>query len=380
MKFEKLYINLFLFFFIGITYSQSRDEEQLQKGVEYVYHIKFDSANAIFQSLVNKYPDDPTGYFMLAMSEWWHIYLNKEDESNDDNYLSKVDKCIELCDKKLDANENDDWVLFLKGGVIGYRGFFQSFRDNWLRAVDDGKQGLSLLQRSYELNPNNKDAIFGVGLYNYAVDYFSEKYDFIKPLLFLFPKGNRELGLSQIKDCSENAKLSKTEAKFVLCYVNLQYEKNYTLAEQYADTLSKMYPENPMALKFLGRSYEGELKWTQSLGLWRDLLNRCDSSQPGFSTKYARRETIYNLGLSLHRLNMFDEAMKYYLEALDLSKELDKNKESPYQVFSALGLGMLNDIKGNHNEAVKYYNMVIDMRDIDNSRDSAKEYKEHGYK
>jgi len=138
MKAFLIFIYIFIICFNTSIYSQLRDE-QILKGIDDIYHIRFDSANAIFQSLVSKNPTDPAGYFMLAMSEWWKIYIAKDDESNDDNYLNKVDKCIEICDKRIDENKNDDWAIFLKGGVIGYRGFLNSIRDNWLKAADDGK-------------------------------------------------------------------------------------------------------------------------------------------------------------------------------------------------------------------------------------------------
>lgn len=379
VKIKKFYITIILFFVVNVISSQTRDE-QILKGIEYVYHIKFDSANTIFQSFVNKDPNDPTGYFMLAMSKWWQIYINKEDNTYDDDYYSKVDKCIEICDKKLDKNENDDWAIFLKGGVIGYRGFLNSIRDNWLKAVDDGKQGLSLLQRSYEINPNNKDAIFGVGLYNYAAEYVGDKFPFLKALLFLFPKGNRELGLAQIKDCSENAKYSRTEAKFVLCFVNLNYERNYVESEKYADMLTKMYPENPVAMRFLGKSYICESKWNEGSVLWKYILSRNDSNVIGFNNKNIRLEALYYIGLSSQNLFQFDDGINYYTQSLNLSKELDRDKQSAYQVFSALGLGIIYDHKGNHNEAVKYYNMVLDMNDIENSHESAQKFKENGLK
>jgi len=366
-------------FIVSSVFSQSRDEQML-KGIDYVYHIKFDSANTIFQSMVNKDPKDPTGYFMLAMSAWWKIYINKDDMSNDDDYFSKVDKCIEVCDKKIDENKNDDWAVFLKGGVIGYRGFLNSIRENWLKAVDDGKEGLSLLQRAYELNPNNKDAVFGIGLYNYAADYVTEKYPFLKALLFLFPKGNKELGLSQLKDCADNAKFSKTEANFVLCYVNLNYENNFIESEKYALKIFQMYPENPVAMKFLGKSYIGENKWNESLLLYREILSRFDSSKAGFTNNYLKRDASYYAGLSAQRLNMIDDSFRYYEQSLNLSKQLDKDGESAYQVFSAMGLGMMNDLKGNHDEAVKYYKMVLDMKDIEASHDSAKKLIETGYR
>jgi tetratricopeptide (TPR) repeat protein len=378
----KSFTLLFLLSFIvlpGIVKAQTRDS-LISRAIDYIYQMKSDSAALTSKTLINLDPKDPSGYFMSAMTEWWKIYINKDDQSNDGNYLSAVDECIQVCDERIEANSNDDWALFLKGGVIGYRGFLNSMRDNWLKAVDDGREGLSLLQRAHELNPNNKDAIFGIGLYNYAADYVTEKYPFLKTLLFFFPKGDKQLGLAQLKDCAENAKFSKIEANFVLCYVNLIYEKNYFESEKYAEKIFKLYPDNPIAEKYLGRSYAGLNKWNESIALWRDILAKSDSNKTGYNNNYIRRESYYYLGLSNMRVNRIDEAFSDYQQAEKLSSELDKDNDSPYKVFSVLGMGMISDLRGDHNLAVNYYDRVLDMKEIESSHDAAKKFKIKGYK
>ncbi|MGH2574104.1 MAG: tetratricopeptide repeat protein [Ignavibacteria bacterium] len=362
-----------------VASSQSRDE-LINKGIDYVYKLKFDSSNAVFQSIINQNPKDPTGHFLIAMQEWWRINLNRDDESNDERYFKQVDKVLELCDERIDQNENDEWVLFLKGGTLGYRGFLNSLRESWLKAADDGREGLSLIQRSYELNPNNKDAVFGIGLYNYAADYVFESYPFLKTLMFFFPKGNKELGLSQLRDCAENAKFSKTEASFVLAFINLVYEKNYFESEKYSDKLFKQYPENPVFEKYLGRSYAGLGKWSESINIWKDILSKIDSNKFGYNKTHLKRETLYYLGVSYMRTFNYDESLNYYSQAYLMSLELDKDKVSPFQVFSALGIGMINDVKGNRTEALRYYDKVLEMRDVENSHETAKKFKENPYK
>ncbi len=379
MKNVKYIILLIIVIPYSFLHSQSKDELIL-KGVDYVYQLKFDSANTIFQTFIDRDQKDPTGYFLQAMSEWWHVFINKQDETNDNIYLSKVDKCIKLCDEKLDANENDDWILFLKGGVIGYRGFLNSIRENWLSAVNDGKEGLSLLQRSYELNPENKDAIFGVAIYNYSADYAGERFPFLKPLMIFFPKGNKELGLQQLLDCSQNAKYSKTEAKYVLCHVNLIYEKNYAESEKYALELVKMYPQNPVFEKYLGRSYVGESKFNESALTWQDVMAKNDSGKIGFNTKYTRQEAAYYLAVSYLNTGKDDDAKKLYDETINLCNELDKDKETAYKVFSTLGLGMINDRKGNRNDALRFYDKVLDMQEFDNSKQLAEYYKKNPFR
>jgi tetratricopeptide (TPR) repeat protein len=182
----KLFIAVFVIFNLISNVFTQPDDSRIFRGIDYVYKLEFDSANTLFASFITENPKDPTGYFFQAMAEWWKIYLNKEDRSNDDSYLSKVDKCIKVCEQRIDENENDHWAVFLLGGVIGYRGFMNVMRDNWLKAIDDGKQGLNLIQKSYELNPANKDAVLGLAIYNYAVDYVVERYPFLKAVLFFF--------------------------------------------------------------------------------------------------------------------------------------------------------------------------------------------------
>ncbi len=371
---------LFLLFVNLTIFSQSRDE-LINKGIDHVYRIEFDSANSVFQVLIDRDQKDPTGYFFQAMNEWWKIYLNKEDRTNDDNYLAKVDRCIKICEERIDENENDAWASFLLGGVIGYRGFMNVMRDNWLKAIDDGKQGLNLVQKSYEMDPGNKDAILGLGIYNYAVDYVVERYPFLKAVLFFFPKGNKELGLSQLRDCAENGKFSKSEANTVLAFIHLSYEKNYLEAEKYAVKLSLQYPQNPVFERFLGKCYVGEFRWREGLSLFRNMITKSDSNQAGYNNNYIRREAFYYQAVCESRINNFDEALRLYDEAINICRITDKpGEESPYYVFATLGKGIIYDQKGDRGEAIKYYDIVLSMRDVEKSKETAQKFKESGMK
>lgn len=378
----KIYFKLLILLSLFISHlsSQTRDE-QITKGIDHVYRLEFDSANTIFQGFVNSDPKDPTGHFFLAMSEWWKIYINKDDRSNDDNYLSKVDACIKICEERLDENENNDWATFLLGGVIGYRGFMNVMRDNWLKAIDDGKQGLNLIQKAYELNPSNKDAVLGLGIYNYAVDYVVERYPFLKAVLFFFPKGNKELGLSQLRDCSENGRFSKTEANVTLAYIHLSYEKNYIEAQKYTQKLVTLYPDNPVFERFLGKCYVGLSNFNAGLTVYNSMLAKADSGKAWYNNNYIRREVNYYLGVCLSRTGNIDEALKKYESAIQICKITDKpGEESPYFVFSVLGTGIIYEQKGNKSEAIKYYDMVLNMRDVENSRETAQRFKDNALK
>lgn len=377
-----IYCKILIFgLFLGLSLDAQTRDEQVNRGIDYVYRMQYDSANAVFQTFIDQDHKDPTGYFLQSMSEWWKIYQNKDDRSNDDKYLAAVDRCVKACEEKIDINENDDWATFMLGGAIGYRGFMNAMRNNWLSAIDDGKQGLNLIQKSYELNPNNKDALLGLGIYNYAVDYVVERYSFLKAVLFFFPKGNKELGLAQLRDCSENGKYSKIEANVHLAFIHISYERNYVEAEKYASKLIGMYPQNPIFERYLGRCYVGQNRYMEGSGIYRNILSRADSNFTGYNNSYVKREAFYYLAMCLSRMNSLDEGLKNYEEAINICKAIEKpGEESAYYVFSVLGAGVIHDQKGNRSEAIRYYDMVLNMKDIDGSKESAQKFKDNGMK
>ena len=82
------------------VFSQTKDPE-LESGINYIYHVKFDSAEYKFNSYIKNHSTNPEGYFFLAMCDWWKINLNKQDETYDEKFYEKVNKVIELSDKHL---------------------------------------------------------------------------------------------------------------------------------------------------------------------------------------------------------------------------------------------------------------------------------------
>jgi len=374
------FLSILLFtVFIQISAAQS-NEEKILRGIDHVYHLRFDSAEVEFNQVILNDPSNPSGYFFLTMVDWWKINVDRENEFLDDEFEKRVDKVIEVCDVKLDKNENDDMAMFYKGGALGYRGLVNSIRESWLKAAEDGKEALNLLQQAHELNKNNKEVIFGVGLYNYFADYIPERYPVVKPLMIIFPKGDKLKGLAQIKETSVNSVYAKTEAKFVLAYLNLIYEKNYLETELYSLPLHEEYPENPTFEKYLFNSYAGLGKWNEALSGWKSVTEKCDSGVKGYTGKFLKRESNYYTALSYAKLNRLLESEQYINTAEEITKEIDKDNEHAFTAFIYLLQGMLNDVKGNRSTAILYYDKVLVMKDFQDSHIQAEKLKQESFK
>lgn len=371
---------LSLFFVSNNVYStQTQSDDKLQKGIEYIYKVQFDSANAIFNEMTTARPDDPTGWFFKMLVEWWKINLNKEDESNDQNFLISVDKVIEVTDKVLDKNDDDYTALFYQGGAIGFRGLMRSIRESWLKAAEDGKDALNLFTKASELNTNNKDILFGIGLYNYFAEYVPNKYPFLKPLMIIFPSGDKAKGLFQITDAADNSKLAKYEARGILAYLNINYENNYNESEKNAKILLEKFPNNPVFEKYLLKSYIGNGRWMEALTGWKKVLEKADSNTAGYNNDYTRREANYYAAVGLFSLRQEMEAEQYLLKAEELTNKLDKTPGG-FNAQIYLMRGMLADKKGNRDEAISYYDRVLSMDQFSNSHRDAKAFKNNSYK
>lgn len=133
--------------------------------------------------------------------------------------------------------------------------------------------------------------------------------------------------------------------------------------------------------RFLGKCYVGLNNYNAGITLYGGMLAKADSNKTGYNNNYIRREVNYYLGVCYSRTGNLDEALRKYEAAIEICKITDKpGEESPYYVFSILGTGVIYEQKGNKPEAIKYYDMVLGMRDVENSKETAQKFKDNALK
>ncbi len=349
-------------------------------GINQIYSVKFDKADSTFRTLKDKFPDDPAGVFFLAMIDWWRILLNTTVEKYDDGFLEKIDVIIDKCDSILEKEPDNVNALFFKAAAIGFRGRLRALRFSWLKAADDGRKALPLVKKVTALEPNNNDAIFGLGLYNYYASILPEKYPILKPIMIFMPSTDKDEGIRQVKRTAEKGKYAKYEAVYFLMLIYFSDENKPFLSYNYAKILTKNFPDNPLFEKWEGRIAAKIGNSLKASEIFKDVLLKGEKKMTGYDDDITKREAVYYIADQYWKENKIDSSKMFFEQCVEYSKVIDKEKESGFYINALIYLGMINDVQGNRKAAVSYYKKVLDLDEYKQSHKLAEKYLEKPYK
>lgn len=348
-------------------------DAQAKRGIAAVYNLEFEKAEGEFSGMARMYPAHPAGKFFLAMIDWWKILMTIDDESYDDAFVEKMDDVIHLCDSLLDVNENDVSALFFKGGALGFRGRLRANRSSWIKAANDGRLALPIVQKAYALAPENDDILLGIGIYNYYASTIPEKYPIVKPVMVFFPSGNKQKGIEQLTTAGDHAKFAALEAKYFLLQLNYNYERQYQKAYDLSASLLKQFPNNVVFHRYVGRSSFSLSKIGEAQSAFQEILKRCENGQRGYSG-YAKREALFYLGMIAMQMLNYDAALQYFYQCDEVSRQIDKKEPSPFMAMTNLRIGMIYDVQKKRNYAIMQYQKVQRMKPFENSHELAQQY------
>jgi Uncharacterized protein conserved in bacteria len=324
-----------------------------------LYNFKFDKAEAQFRYLRYKYRWHPLPYFLMGMIEWWKIMPNTKNETYDKTFFAYMDSTILVAEnlfKKHPPYKVE--AAFFLSAAYGFKGrlYSDEFRKNWRKAATAGKNALDYLEVSKAKQELSPELLFGDALSNYFSVWVPENYPALKPILWFFPKGDKKLGLEQLKEVSYNAFYTRTEAMVWLMRILNNYENDDLRAFQISEYLYQTYPDNPFFHRYYARMLYGMGRYAQAEPVCKNILSRIDSAYTGYEANTGRYAAFF-LGQIYEARRNYDEAKKYYQLCIRYAEELDV-PESGYYLYSLIALGEIAEKQGNKKEAEKYFREV----------------------
>jgi tetratricopeptide (TPR) repeat protein len=349
---------------IIILLADTRIQLECTQALNDLYNFKFDKAEAKFRELKTEYGWHPLPYFLMGLSEWWKIMPNSKDTSHDDKFLAYMDTTISVAERLYDdfpANKVE--ASFFLAAAYGFKGrlYSDEERRSWRKAASAGKDAMDYLEDSRGYHNLSPELLFGDALFNYFSVWVPENYPALKPVLWFFPKGDKALGLKQLKEVSYNAFYTRTEAMVWLMRILNSYENDQPQALQISKYLYENYPDNPFFHRYFARMLYSTGRFDEAEVVCKSILARIDSAQLGYEATSGRYAAFF-LGQIYDSRKRFAEAEQNYKLCVKFAEEIGA-QESGYYLYSLIALGEICQKQGRKAEAKKYFQQVKEHAD-----------------
>lgn len=190
-------------------------------------------------------PDDPLGPYPLALILCWRAEQEAEGSATERALLTQVERLLRKAEDHLRKDPANARALLARGAGFGVRSRYHMIRYHKREAARDAVKMREDMLAVRRLDPSCKDALFGLGLYDYFTDILPR---YLK-LLRLFagiPGGDRGRGFAAIEATAEVGELHATEARIQLFEIYSYWEPHPDRALEQIQKLRQRYPGWPL--------------------------------------------------------------------------------------------------------------------------------------
>lgn len=335
---------------------EARLKSDIIHGIELLYNWEFDQAEDLFISVLGDRPEDPLGYFYLAMVTWSRMAVGFWSPEVVREYGDRIDTAVTVARKRIKGGEADSYTFFYLGAALGFKGRFRLMQHKYFSSYLIAREAIDTLKISLSMDPDNLDVLFGLGMYDY---YTARLSGVLKFLSYLFlHKGDKKEGLRKLHITADRATYSSIEAKSLLLYIYLFLESDFNKALPIARELAERFQKGPTYRYLLGITY-----------LQLDMVHEYRKVVELF-----RRRGVEER--SLMRANLWENRMFYleasywlfhgeYVNARSRLETILSNAEpenDPYMIaWPLLKMGMSYDLEDKREKALEIYNRVMKM-------------------
>ena len=331
-----------------------------------MYNYQFEEAEKEFRWLSSEYKNHPLPVFLLGLSSWWKIdaqssksYIGESQKENvlDKNFLNLMDESINLSKRIYNQGNKVDGAFFLAASY-GFKGRLLSERRKWSAAAFAGRNAIKYLKEIRKDDLMIPEISFGNGLFNYYSIWISERYPLLKPIIKLFPEGNKNKGVEQLNIASNNSFYTRTEAQYFLMRI-YSGEGKLSKALQLSEYLKDTYPQNSIFHKYFTQLLYRNSRLNECLKESNNIIINYDKRKFGYNEDEARIAHFF-LGEIYHSNLNFDKAIFNYKKSIEFSEKIGKQKMG-YSIFSNFSLGRISFNRNEYKQAKIYFKRVLKL-------------------
>jgi len=329
---------------------------RITEAVNSMYNYDFETAERGFAVMRYNYPEHPLPYFLMGLSQWWKIIPDMENKKYDKLFLRFMDETIAKAEAMYDQDPNNKEATFFLAAAYGFKGRLLSERESWTATALAGKNALKYMEMSKGEEELSPELLLGDALYNYFSVWIPENYPLLRPVMALFPKGSKALGLKQLEEVASNAFYARVEAQYFLFRLYASEERKPYEAFQITSYLHEKYPNNPYFHRFYARQLYAIGRKREAKDVSLELLKGIEEGKLGYEANSGRYAAFF-IAQFYDMENNLKDAKKYYEKTVAFGEE-SESQESGYYLYALLNLGKIAAKQKNKKVAEDYLKKV----------------------
>jgi tetratricopeptide (TPR) repeat protein len=360
--------------------------ERAKAGFSDMFNLDYDKAERDFALFERDYPQHPAPPLYLASIIWLQELVRRQDLSlsrfiypgyfskktresvppqNRAAFSSNLQKSENLALAILKKSSRDRDARYFLSTVYSLRASFAITADHNVRdSFSNARKAFSYSRELIEDDRNYYDAYLTVGLYEYIVGSIPWYWKWMAFVAGLH--GSKEEGLKHLHLASAKGTYVNNEAQLIEMVLDVR-ERRYPEAIDIAVNLSNRFPRNYLFALNTAQIMEWAGKWSQATALLLEIGKRVEAKEPNFD-KLPPARFHFIIGIELMNMSKLGLAEEQFRKAL-----ADPQIPAREKALSHLRLGRMFDSKGQRNEAVKEYQTVLSLEDVDQSHSQARQ-------
>jgi hypothetical protein len=364
----------------------------VHEGYQRFYVLDYDGAIRRFEEVVKEHPDDPMAYGYLQMAmvfrELYHQDLLDTTYYAHDSFLTSkrsvslpettrqrieelTDTGIKLADERIKADANDKDAYFARAYIRGIHAAFITLVDHsFVAAARQGYGSRSDSEQVLKIDPQYTDAKMAIGIQLFAVASLPR---FVRIVVGVFGMGgNKERGLSMLRDCAAHGTITAVESRTVLSLF-LRHDGRYPEALVVQTGLAQEFPHN-----YLFRLEEANLTKDEGNGpaaieRYKQVL--ADAARPGYFIDPRPQLALFGLADTQRGQNDLADAAENYLNAAEQPKSTDWLRKRAF-----LNAGEMYDLLHQRDKAIALYRQAAGTGDDQSQADLARKLIQNPYR
>lgn len=219
----------------------------VKEDVDYIYDLQFNKAREVYAKIIESYPEHPIVFLLRGIMTYWENYPMLHTSASHVSFEEDMRECIRLSEKNTNPDYEAEYLL----SDLCARGMLLTFYSDNDLIMDVTPLTISTykhLRRAFDFTSVSVDLYYFTGIYKYYREAYPKIYPVYKSLAFLFPHGDMETGLKELRTAATNSIVLRAESCFLLAWIYLNFENKLPESLHYCRTLNEKYPGNALYL------------------------------------------------------------------------------------------------------------------------------------